>query len=116
MRHFRLLIGGILAAGLGTTALGECVLPAPPPVVPDGSQATQAEMRAGHDALQSFVNKLQAYQVCMEDQFNSATNDTRPEVKIAYRTLGNAAIDEAVALAADYDQQLKLFKSLHPGK
>jgi hypothetical protein len=108
---------GLLAAGLLVSgARAECLLPEPAPTLPNGATATEAEMRAGHDALQGFVDKLQTYQACLEDEIKNAPADTRPEMKIAWRTVGNAAIDQARDLAAEYDNQIKLYKSRHPGK
>ena len=110
---FWLVLSSLLLSG--GAACAECLMPDSPPAVPDGSNATDAEMRAGREALQAFVNKLQSYQSCLEAELKAAPADTLPQLKIAWRAAGNAAIDQAQQLAQDYDRELKLFKSLHPG-
>jgi hypothetical protein len=110
------VLGAAWACLFMVDARAECLMPQPAPTIPDGKVATDADMHAGHDTLQAFVNKLQDYQVCLEKQIKAASPDTRDALKMAWRAQGNAAIDEASALAADYAQQLQLFKSLHPAK
>ena len=110
-------LGVLGALGLAPiSAAAECLMPQPAPTIPDGNTASEADLRAAHDAVQGFVNKLQEYQVCLENEVKTAPPDTRPELKIAWRTQGNAAIDQAHDLADDYAQQLKVFKASHPAK
>jgi hypothetical protein len=98
-----LLIGGHVSA--------ECLLPGPAPVLPRGASATAAEMKAAHDSMQSFVNALEKYQACVENQIKDAPADTPKFMKNAWRAQGNAGIDEAHAAAEAYAEQLKAFKS-----
>jgi len=105
-----LVSSGVAVLVLSGQARAECILPEPAPVVPDGATASDSEMHAARDSIQKFVNSLQDYQVCLEAEVKSAPPDTRLELKLAWRTLGNAAIDQAQALAADYAQQLAIYK------
>jgi hypothetical protein len=101
-----------LCAGLSLPATAaECLMPAPAPPMPKGATASAAEMASAKAVIQDFVNKLQVYQICLETEIKNAPADTTKELKIAWRAQGNAAIDEAQALAADFAAQLKLFKS-----
>lgn len=104
-----------LALALGVLpalpARADCVMPGPAPVTPRGAVATLAEMKQAHDALQAFVNALEAFQTCVEDEYKSAPPDTKPEDKRAWRAQGNAAIDLANYLKALYEEQVQIYKA-----
>jgi len=115
MGRAALVAGFIAAASLfAGQAWADCVLPGPEPVVPRGEVATHTDMKIGHDALQTYVNALESYQACLEKQITAAPPDTKPELKLAWRAQGNAAIDEAKAAAARYAAQFKIFKARQP--
>lgn len=88
----------------------DCLLPGPPPVAPDGTTASAADMKLGHDVMQSFVNALEAYQACRNDQADHTPGVTDAQ-KDKWITQGNAAVDEANALANAFAVQLKRFKA-----
>jgi hypothetical protein len=93
-----------------------CLLPGPPPVPPNGAVASAADMRLGHDVMQSFVLQLEAYQACRNAQADHAAPGVSQAQKDAWIAQGNDAIDEANALAASFGAQLKVFKARTPGK
>jgi len=92
----------------------DCLLPGPPPVSPDGGKATAADMKLGHDVIQSFVMQLESYQSCRERQIAAAGSGTTDQQKQTWRDQGNAAVDEAQALAASFAAQLKIYHTKHP--
>jgi hypothetical protein len=92
-----------------TAAPTDCLLPGPPPVPPDGSTASDADMKLGHDAIQHFVLQLEAFQACRNAMIDHAPAGTTEERKQVWVQEGNAAVDEAHALADAFSQQLKIF-------
>jgi hypothetical protein len=94
------------------TAPADCLLPGPPPVAPDGLTATQADMLLGHNVIQAFVKQLEAYQACRNAQIDH-TNASAQQ-KQQWLDEGNAAVDEANALAQAFAVQLKLYKARAP--
>ncbi len=110
------LVAGFIAAAslLAVPAWADCVIPGPAPVLPRGEVATHADMKIAHDALQTYVNALESYQTCLEKQITAAPPDTKPELKLAWRAQGNAAIDVAKAASARYAEQYKIFKARQP--
>ena len=91
------------------TAPSECLLPGPPPVPPDGVTATDADMKLGHDAMQNFVNELEAYQACRDAQADHAGPDVSQSDKQKLIDDGDRAIDEANALAHAFGVQLDAY-------
>ena len=92
-------------------AVGACQTPPRPPVMPQGATATDEEMRTGRETLQKYVNALQAYQTCMNQQVKDAPPDTKPEVKAQWQANADAAIEAAQEIADVYSIQLRAFKS-----
>jgi hypothetical protein len=89
----------------------ECMLPGPAPVPPDGANATAADIGLGHDTIQAFVNQLEAYQACLNDKVDHAPPGVTDKQKDVWIEQGNAAVDQANALAAAFAEQLKIFKA-----
>lgn len=79
--------------------------------MPQGATASDEEMRAGHDALQKYVNVLQVYQACLEKQVKEAPPDTKPEVKQQWQAMADDAISAAQQIADVYSAQLRAFKA-----
>jgi hypothetical protein len=91
-----------------------CLLPGPPPVPPDGGKATADDMKLAHDVIQGFVVQLEGYQGCREQQVAKADASVTDQQKLSWRDQGNAAVDEANALAGAFAQQLKIYHKKHP--
>ena len=92
----------------------DCLLPGPPPVAPDGGKASADDMKLGHDVIQSFVVQLEGYQACRENKIATAGATVTDQQKQTWREQGNAAVDEAQALAAAFATQLKIYHAKHP--
>src|SRR5471030_786915 len=94
-----------------STANAACTLPPRAPQMPQGASASDEEMKAGRERLQTYVNILQTYQKCMEDQIKNAPPDTKPEVKQQWAVNADAAVDAAHEIADVYAIQLRAFKA-----
>lgn len=84
---------------------------ATPPAVPNGNTATEENMKAAHDAIQGYVNQLEAYKACLKDQAEHAPADTPRELAITWLAQGDAAVDYASFIAAEFSTALKEFKA-----
>jgi hypothetical protein len=110
--HHRISVLAALAALAAFPAVAaDCTMPGRAPTMPQGATASEEEMKAGHDALQVYVNQLQKYQDCNEAQIQNASKDTKPEDKQRWREQGNAAIDAATQIRDVYAAQLKAYKA-----
>jgi hypothetical protein len=98
-----------------TPPVSDCLLPGPAPVPPDGGSARDADMKLGHDVIQAFVVSLEAYQACRNAEIAHAGAGISEKQKQSWIDDGNAAIDQANALAAAFSAQLKIFKAHNPG-
>ena len=89
----------------------DCLLPGPPPVAPDGMTASLADMKLGQTATQNFVQQLEAYQACRDNQADHAPAGTSAAQKDDWIKQGDDAVDEAHALADAFSAQLKVFNA-----
>jgi hypothetical protein len=92
-------------------AKSDCLLPGPAPVPPDGRTATAADMALGHSTIQNFVNELEGYQACRNYQLDHADKSASEQQKQTWLDQGNAAVDQANAIANAFAEQLKIFKA-----
>jgi 3-methyladenine DNA glycosylase Mpg len=79
-------------------------------VPPNGATASPADMTLGHDVIQAYVVQLEAYQACRDAQADHAPLGTSDERKAIWIEQGNAAVDQAHAIADAFAAQLKIFK------
>ena len=93
----------------------DCLFPGPAPVPPDGATASEADMKLGHDVIQNYVLELEAYQTCRNTEADNSPASVSEQQKQTWLADGNAAVDEANALADAFSAQLKAFKAKHPG-
>jgi hypothetical protein len=99
------------AAALSGAGWAECAAPPHAPDMPQGATATDEEMKAGHDALQKYVNTLEQYEACIDAEIKAAPPDTKPEDKARLIANADAAIEAAHEIADIYSIQLRAFKS-----
>jgi hypothetical protein len=88
-----------------------CATPPKAPIMPQGATASAEDMKEGHEALQKYVNILQDYQKCEEQQLKDAPPDTKPEVRQQWQANADVAIDAAHEIADVYSIQLRAFKA-----
>jgi hypothetical protein len=96
----------LAALGLGQPAWGACTLPPPPSKVPDGNSATEPEMVAAMQTLKRYNTDVTNYVKCLEFEANQ-NRLSRDEQARQH----NSAIDGLQAIAAKFNEQVRLFKS-----
>jgi hypothetical protein len=102
-----------------TAAAAECIYPAAPTKVPDGKTATQDEMLNARDAFQQYNANMTAFLSCLDMEterlISEAGAQATPEVLQSIRSRQNkrhdAAVDALNTQAAEFNDQIKAFKS-----
>jgi hypothetical protein len=106
---------------MGTAAQAACVYPQAPQSLPNGSQATEAEMKAANAQVKEYSKSVQeVYLPCLEQEKNesiAALDNMDPEytakktsVEAIQAKKHNAALDELQAVAARWNGEIKAFK------
>lgn len=85
----------------GRPAMADCAIK-DPPTVPDGKAASEAEMATAQAAVKGYLTETQEFLACLE---NIKVHDN------AWNRKYNDASSAMEKLAADYNKQLKAFKS-----
>jgi len=112
MRRFQIaLSAAVFAAAASPVFAAECAAPGQAPVVPDGQTATAAQMDTAKQQVQTYVNALQSVQDCYEARIKMTQKSAKPDDLQKMRDAGNAAVDQAQALAAAYVAQKKIFNN-----
>jgi hypothetical protein len=106
----RILFAFCLSLFSCNLAHAACARPGAAPAVPDGTTADDHTMVAAHDEIQKYVNSLEAYQVCLKKQAETATSEIPEEQKTTWLAQGDAALDTAESLAMSFSAALKSFK------
>jgi hypothetical protein len=102
---------GLLTLLAGPAANAECPKIPKMPQMPQGASASDEEMKVGREKLQTYVNLLQIFQKCREDQIKNAPPDTKPELKQQWQAEADIAVDSAHEIADIYSIQLRAFKA-----
>lgn len=106
------LIAAALLSLAATGASADCPRPSgTPPVIPNGATADEDAMKTAHNSIQAYVNELEAYKACLKQQADSAPADTPQEQVVTWIAQGDAAVDSASYLAAQFSVALKQFKA-----
>jgi opacity protein-like surface antigen len=117
MRRSSIALSAVVFAAFASSAFAaDCAQPGPAPVIPDGTTATVDQMKATHQAVQSYVQTLESVQDCNEAKIKMAPKGTKPDDLQKLRDAGNAAIDQAKAISDAYSAQVKIFKARPPTK
>jgi hypothetical protein len=108
------LFAAALLSLAAANADAACVRPTQEPAIPNGAKADEAGMKEAHDAIQAYVNQLEAYKACLKDQVDNAPADTAEELKVTWLAQGDAALDAANYVANEFSYALKTFKAHNP--
>jgi hypothetical protein len=96
-----------LAAGLFVLpALADCTAPVAPTKVPDGASAPEAEMVAAMQTLKRYDADVNTYVKCLE--FEAKQNRLSKDEQSRRH---NAAMDSLTAIAAKFNEQVRVFKA-----
>jgi hypothetical protein len=114
----RLASGLMLVSFLAGAAQAECVYPKAPTNLPDGATATQDEMVAGMKTVKEYNEQVNTYLTCLESEKNTrleaagtdAPADQIEQIKAIHTKRHNAAVEELEASAAQFNEQVKVFK------
>ncbi len=114
----------MLAALAGGPAYATCSYPQAPDKLPDGATATKEEMLAGQKAVVQYNADIKAYTDCLklehDQQLAKADADKMSkEDKAALQKQldniqtqkNNAAVDQAEAVTARFNEQIRVFKA-----
>lgn len=84
----------------------------PPEVdVPDGSTATEAQMREANKAVKDYMAAVDSYLACLDDEEKALGDEVTDEAKKIHAERHNAAVDALNAVADRYNEQVRIFKS-----
>ena len=106
----RLFVGTVVLVGTTGAYASDCDFPQSPSM-PDGTSASQEEMASASTAVRDYVSNAQAALECLETAEANLGAEITPEQKSALTAQYNQGVDELNAVAADYNAQVKAFKS-----
>jgi hypothetical protein len=98
------LLAGTLLYAL--CAAADCVLPAPPSHIPDGSSANEQEMVAAMKTLKQYNDDVNEYTSCLE--FQQRQNRITFEDRQMHR---DVALNTLATVAARFNEQVRRFKA-----
>lgn len=109
----------ILAAFAAGPAWSACSYPKAPDNIPDGANATLEQMVAAQKAVKTYNDEIKAYTDCLKLEHDSAvakegeklTKEQKDEMEKMQVQKNNAAVDEAEAVTARFNEQVKAFKA-----
>jgi len=111
---FSLALAASLAAGPLHAA---CSYPKAPEKIPDGQNATLEDMLATQKLVKQFDTEIGAYQTCLETEHNEAlakesnlSDSQKAERQKMLAQKQNAAADDATAVAARFNDQVKIYR------
>lgn len=111
-----LLIVAALAAG---PAYATCSYPKAPAAFPDGASATLEQMVTAQKAVKAYNDEIKSYTDCLKLEHDAAmakegdklSKEQREELEKRQVQKNNAAVDEAEAVTARFNEQVKAFKT-----
>jgi TonB family protein len=108
-----------LALWFGATAEAACTRPEAKFTVPDGTAATEAEMKTATQALLKLDQEVGEYLRCIKGETSQATvgkdQATREKLLQEYVASHNGAADQLAGLADCYNTQLETFRKTKGG-
>ncbi len=114
MTRLTIALVALLAAG---AAQATCIDPRAPGRLPDGKTATYEEMAAAQKLVQQFNEDINSYNACLDMEMSALESSGQydenrlTELRAMQAKKNNAAVDEVQALADQFNEQLRIFKS-----
>lgn len=114
MTRMTIALVALLAAG---AAQATCIYPRAPQRVPDGKTASYEEMAVAQKAVQQFNEDINSYNACLDMEISAAEKSGQhdanrlTEMRAIQAKKNNAAVDEVQAIASQFNEQLRIFKS-----
>jgi hypothetical protein len=115
----------VAAMAFAAAASAACTHPTPPDKVPDGTKSSKEEMIAGMKAMRAYNDLVKQYTDCLRDEHDTAVAKIDPSWDDAKKTKAkddldkimaqknDAAVDEATAVTARFNEQIKVYNSAH---
>jgi hypothetical protein len=100
----------LLAAGALQPAHAACEYPAELDL-PDGSTASEAQMKAANQAVKDYMAAVESYLACLDDEEKALGDAVTAEQKSVHTARHNAAVDALNTVATRYNEQVKIYKS-----
>ena len=100
-----------------SAAQATCIYPRAPERVPDGNTATYEEMAIAQKAVQQFNEDINAYNACLDIEMSTLEKSGQydenrlTELRAMQAKKNNAAVDEVQAVADQFNEQLRIFKT-----
>jgi hypothetical protein len=119
-----LLSLALVAALVAGPVHANCSYPKAPEKIPDGNTATLDDMLATQKLVKQFDADIGAYQACLETENNEGlardaatlTEEQKTERAKKLAQKQNAAADDALALAARFNDQVRVYKEKNKKK
>jgi len=102
----------ILAGGFASVSVA-CDYPALV-AVPEGSSATIDQMVAAQQSVRTYMEAMDVYLTCVNDELAAAGDDAPEEFKAIMVSRHNAAVEEMEAIAASFNEQIAAFREANP--
>jgi len=102
----------LLAVGFAGVSLA-CDYP-PLVAVPDGASATIDEMVAAQQTVRSYMDAMDTYLNCVNDELQAAGDDAPEEFKAIMVGRHNAAVEEMEMVAASFNDEIAAFRKANP--
>jgi hypothetical protein len=99
----------LVVAGTLQAANAACEYP-PEVSIPDGSTASEEEMRAANQAVKKYMTDVESYLACLDEEEKKLGDAVTEEQKAVHTSRHNAAVDALNAVAARYNDQVQIFK------
>lgn len=106
MNRSRTVCFALLAGLFAWPAFADCTTPVAPTKVPDGATAPETEMVAAMQTLKRYDTDVNTYVKCLE--FEAKQNRLSKEEQSRRH---NAAMDALTAIAAKFNEQVRVFKA-----
>jgi len=107
----------LIAFLASAAAQASCIYPRAPDRAPDGKSATYEEMVAAQKAVQQFNEDINAYNACLDMEMSTLEKSGNydenrlAELRAMQAKKNNAAVDEVQAVADQFNEQLRIFKT-----
>ena len=112
MKMLRFLI---LLVSSGTTAAAiACEYP-PLVNIPAGVDATMEELLTAQTGIRTYMEAMEAYLTCLDDESSTAGADAPEEYKAIMSSRYNAAIVEMEAVAEDFNVEVQAYRTANAG-
>jgi len=103
-----LTVTAALAAG-GTWAA--CEIPAPVASIPDGTTATEAELLATQTAIQAYIEAMDRYIACENQQLQTSGGNAAAEFLYLISARIDSARSEVDTIATRFNDEVKAFRA-----